>query len=298
MPFMAKSAGETVSILLIILAIDAFRTLFESAYFGLYFNSMFGILPKNIYNTLSQPALLIIPKVINVFAGLLVLFLLIRHWMPKEMAERQRVESALRESEEQHRSILYTAMDGFWRVDMQGRLLEVNTSYCRMSGYSEGELLSMSIPDLEDIETLADTAARIKKIAESGEARFESRHRRKDGSSFAVQVNVQYKPENGGNMVVFIADITESKKYQEKLDHMAHFDMLTGLPNRALFIDRFQQAMAQSKRTGSQLAICFLDLDNFKPINDGHGHNVGDQILIEGRVGKRNHPSSLSQNRT
>ena len=201
--------------------------------------------------------------------------------LEQELAERHRIESALRESEEQHRSILHTAMDGFWRVDMQGRLLEVNMSYCRMSGYREGELLSMSIPDLEAVETSADTAARIQKIAESGEARFESRHRRKDGSSFAVQVNVQYKPENGGNMVVFIADITESKKYQEKLDHMAHFDMLTGLPNRALFIDRFQQAMAQSKRAGNQLAICFLDLDDFKPINDGHGHSVGDQLLIE-----------------
>ena len=199
----------------------------------------------------------------------------------QDITDRKRTESALRESEEQHRSILYTAMDGFWRVDMQGQLLEVNMSYCRMSGYSEEELLSMSIPDLEEIETSADTAARIQKIAESGEARFESRHRRKDGSSFAVQVNVQYKPENGGNMVVFIADITQSKKYQEKLDHMAHFDMLTGLPNRALFIDRFQQTMAQSKRAGNQLAICFLDLDNFKPINDGHGHNAGDQILIE-----------------
>lgn len=68
---------------------------------------------------------------------------------------------------------------------------------------------------------------------------------------------------------------------EDKLSKMAHFDTLTGLPNRVLFIDRFRRAMASTKRTGSQLAICFLDLDYFKPINDGFGHDIGDQILIQ-----------------
>jgi len=80
-------------------------------------------------------------------------------------------------------------------------------------------------------------------------------------------------------------DITESKQQQKKLELMAHYDTLTQLPNRSLFADRFAQAVAHSKRSESMLAICFLDLDDFKPVNDNYGHDVGDILLIE--VAKR-----------
>ena len=100
-------------------------------------------------------------------------------------------------------------MDGIWRVDMQGRLLDVNEAYCRLSGYSEAELLSMRVDDLVPTETPASIAAYMKKVAASGQDRFESLHRRKDGSSFPVQVSVQFKAEDGGSFVVFIADLTE-----------------------------------------------------------------------------------------
>ena len=98
---------------------------------------------------------------------------------PDEAVElRKRTEEALRESEERHRSILQTAMDGFWLIDSQGRLLEVKEAYCRMSGYSEPELLGMRISDLEADETVDGTAAHIQKIIAQGEERFEARHRR------------------------------------------------------------------------------------------------------------------------
>ena len=126
-----------------------------------------------------------------------------------ELARRVQTQAVLQASEERHRAILQTAMDGIWRVDMLGRLLDVNDAYCTMSGYSAQELLSMTISDLEFIETQADTAARIKKIASVGQDRFESRHRRKDGSSFPVQISVQFKAEGGGSLVVFVADLTE-----------------------------------------------------------------------------------------
>ena len=117
-------------------------------------------------------------------------------------AERQRSEAALRESEERHRTILQTAMDGFWRVDLQGRLLEVNETYCRMSGYSEQELLAMSIPDLEVTETADDIAAHMQKVMAQGEERFETRHRRKDGSIFDGRgqrpIQVHGRREAGG----------------------------------------------------------------------------------------------------
>jgi PAS domain S-box-containing protein len=129
--------------------------------------------------------------------------------------ERKRAEAALQESAERHRAIVRTAMDGFWLADTQGSLLEVNEAYCRMSGYSEQELLSLHIFDLEAAETSDDTAARIQKIMAHGEDRFESRQRRKDGTVFDVEVSVQYRPSEGGLFVVFLQDITERKQAAE-----------------------------------------------------------------------------------
>jgi len=83
------------------------------------------------------------------------------------------------------------------------------------------------------------------------------------------------------NYVGLFSDITLAKKQQQTLEHMAHYDVLTGLPNRTLFADRFAQAIARSKREDTMLAVCFIDLDEFKPVNDTYGHDIGDQVLIE-----------------
>ncbi len=129
---------------------------------------------------------------------------------------RQHAEE-LRLSEEQHRSILQTAMDGFWLVDMRGNLLKVNESYCHMSGYSEQELLTMTVPDLEAVESEADTAEHIKKVIAQGSDRFESRHLRKDGSIFDVEISVQLQRLEEVRMVVFLRDITERKHVEKEL---------------------------------------------------------------------------------
>jgi two-component system cell cycle sensor histidine kinase/response regulator CckA len=133
----------------------------------------------------------------------------------QDITERKRNEEVLRESEERHRTILQTAMDGFWMVDSQGRLLDVNETYCRMSGYSEPELLAMSIPNLEARETADDTTAHIQKIKAQGQDRFESQHRRKDGSIFDVEVSVQDRSNEDGRVVAFLRDITERKRAEE-----------------------------------------------------------------------------------
>ena len=104
----------------------------------------------------------------------------------KETEARKRIE----ESEQRNRIILQTAMDGFWLTDTRGRLLAVNKTYCRMSGYSEPELLAMGVADLEAAEKAADTATHLRKVMRRGEDRFESRHRRKDGSIFNVEIRV------------------------------------------------------------------------------------------------------------
>ncbi len=140
-----------------------------------------------------------------------------RFVMIQDATERKRAEGMLRASEERHRLILGTAMDGFWLVDTQGHLLEVNEAYCRMSGYSEQELLTMSISDLEAVELSAETAAHIQKVVAEGEGRFESVHRRKDGSTYNVEISAQFKPIEGGRIVGFIRDITARRKAEESL---------------------------------------------------------------------------------
>jgi PAS domain S-box-containing protein len=135
----------------------------------------------------------------------------------RDITERKRTEEALKESEARHRTILQTAMDGFWLADTQGRLLDVNETYCRMSGYSAQELLAMRISDLEASETADDTAAHMQEIMARGEDRFESWHRRKDGSIFAVEVSVQCRTTESGGVVAFLRDITERKRAEEAL---------------------------------------------------------------------------------
>ncbi len=132
--------------------------------------------------------------------------------MTQDITDIKQAEEALRASENRHAAILKTSMDGFMLLDTRGRLLQVNDTYCRMSGYSEPELLSMGISDLDAAESPDETRARIRKIMEHGEDRFESRHRRKDGTVFHVEVSVQYKPDKGGYQVVFVRDITERKQ--------------------------------------------------------------------------------------
>jgi PAS domain S-box-containing protein len=129
-----------------------------------------------------------------------------------EITKRKQADEALRQSEERHRTILQTAMDGIWLMDTQGQILEVNETFSRLSGYSSQELLAMRIHALEAAETDEDIDAHIQKIITQGEDRFESRHRRKDGSIFDVEVSAQYQPIEGGRVVAFIRDITERKK--------------------------------------------------------------------------------------
>ncbi len=123
----------------------------------------------------------------------------------------------LHESEKHHRVTLQTAMDGFLRADTQGRILEVNETYCWMSGYSEQELLTMNIEDIEAVHSAEMIAANIRRFAELGPSRFESVHRRKDGSLFDVEISAQHQPIAGGQTVVFVRDITERKRAEEAL---------------------------------------------------------------------------------
>ena len=129
----------------------------------------------------------------------------------RDITVRRQADKVLRESEEKHRTILHTAMDGYWMADIHGNILEVNETYCLMSGYSAQELLTMKISNLNPKESPSEISARISKIVELGEYRFETVHQRKNGSIYDVEVNVKYHHVDGGRLVTFLHDITERK---------------------------------------------------------------------------------------
>jgi PAS domain S-box-containing protein len=133
------------------------------------------------------------------------------------ITERRNAEKALLEREERYRNILKTMMDGFWLVDTTGRILEVNDSYCNIVGYSHEELLGMNIADLEVVETQEQTAEHFQKIIAEGMDRFETMHRRKDGSTVHMEVSAHLLPSNGGRLFTFLRDITDIKKGEDQL---------------------------------------------------------------------------------
>ena len=208
-----------------------------------------------------------------VIVGLLVLLylalLLIMRYgqriIDKQDLERKRVQEALQASEERHRTILQTAMDGFWLVNGQGRLLEVNETYCRMSGYSKQELLTMHITGLETKEAADETAVHMKEIVAKGEDRFESRHHRKDGSIFDVEVCVQYSLVDGGRFVVFIQDITERKRAeQELIRSQQELRRLSKAANEALEAERRRTAREMHDELGQSLTALKMDLESLR----------------------------------
>ena len=134
----------------------------------------------------------------------------------RDISERKRMENELAAKESRYRGIIETSPEGFWVVDMQGRLLEVNDAYVALSGYSREELLAMSIPDLEAKEDPEETAAHIENVMKNGYDRFESLHKTREGKIWPVEVAVSFWPMEGGRFFVFCRDITERRHREEE----------------------------------------------------------------------------------
>jgi len=133
-------------------------------------------------------------------------------------------QEARQRAEEKLQTILKTALDGFWLTNLEGKILEVNDSYCKMVGYTREELLKMSISDLEAIESPEEVAQHVKRIIEQGYGSFESRHKRKDGKIISVEISVNYLDVGEGQLFVFARDITE-RKQAENILRMSERDL-------------------------------------------------------------------------
>ncbi len=185
------------------------------------------------------------------------------------------------EAEKRCQTIIATAKDGFFFSDIEGRIVDVNQSYCDMTGYRRDELLAMRVADVEANENPEEVQAHIRHIIEAGSDRFESWNRCKDGRLLQIEASVNFMPFGDGKFAVFIHDITKRKQAEEVIKQLAFYDLLTQLPNRRLLLDRLQQALVTSVRSKQYGALLFIDLDNFKTVNDTLGHDKGDLLLQE-----------------
>ena len=170
--------------------------------------------------------------------------------------------------------------EGYWDVTSDGRIVDVNSGYCQMIGYSREQILAMRVSNFEANESAEVVKAHLERIIANGHDRFETRHRHRNGQLINIEVSVSFVTETR-HFICFLLDITERKKNEDIIHSLAYHDTLTQLPNRRMLKDRLGQAMAASKHSGQYGALMFLDLDNFKPLNDAHGHDVGDLLLIE-----------------
>ncbi|WP_375739671.1 EAL domain-containing protein [Pseudomonas boanensis] len=164
-------------------------------------------------------------------------------------------------------------------------IIYVNPAFERITGYSAGEALGRNCRFLQGTDHSQPGVAEIRKsLKHKREVHVVLRNFRKDGTPFWNDLYIAPVPDERGRITHFIGvqnDISEQKRVESELAYNASHDVLTGLPNRSLLEDRLRQGCQISQRYQRQLAVMFIDLDGFKPINDSMGHSIGDQILVE-----------------
>ena len=411
-----RKQNKTISLLVSILAIDAFRTLFESIYFGLYFSHTYEFITNS---AIYQPKYLIIPKLVNLTAAIVIVFLLIKHWIPKFLADDSNIKLDLLESEKRRKFALDAAGVGDWDMDLQtnvarrslihdqcfgyqegvqdwgydtflshvipddrakvddtykkamadgaiydvefrvcwpdntihwlwskgrfyndkqGRPIRVsgiqvditqrkheelalklnssaieasssgiiivnalqqdypieyvNQGYEKITGYSKNEVIGMNYSfmssSLRDEEKLSQIRAALE-IGESIE--IELPNQKKDGTPFWSHLKISPIKNDLGKVTHFVGiqtDISERKNAEaehialsEKINYLAYYDVLTGLPNKES-LNKYLEAFLNSSSTIKMChAIFLMDIDNFKNINDSFGHYLGDLFIKE-----------------
>jgi diguanylate cyclase (GGDEF)-like protein/PAS domain S-box-containing protein len=181
-------------------------------------------------------------------------------------------------------SVFSHAREGIMITDPQGVIIEVNDTFTQLTGHAHDDAIGQTPRLLQSGKQSADFYASMwAELTAIGHWTGEIWNRHQSGELFAVMQTISAVRDAQGvlqNYVSLFTDITPMKAHQQQLEYIAHYDLLTHLPNRVLLADRLQQAMVQSQRRHLSLAVAYLDLDGFKAVNDMHGHHVGDELLV------------------
>jgi len=197
-----------------------------------------------------------------------------------DITERKQSELALREA-----SVVFeSSHEGIMMVNPDGLITKVNPAFMRITGYSEAEVSGQSPRLLASGQHGEPFYQELWRALQQHDFwRGEICNRRKSGELYVAQETISVVRDPQGQVLHYIgvfADISQLKAHEAELDRVAHYDLLTGLPNRRLLSDRMSQSIRRSQRSGHPSAVCVLDLDGFKGINDRHGHSVGDLLLV------------------
>jgi diguanylate cyclase (GGDEF)-like protein/PAS domain S-box-containing protein len=199
----------------------------------------------------------------------------------RDISERKRQEAELRLSA----LILNASTASIVVTDADNCIVSVNPAFTHITGYTLAEAMGRN-PNLlsSGKQNRAFYQDMWQTLMETGHWEGEWWNRRKDGQEYAEQVNLNVLRNPDGSVYRFVkiaSDITDRKRLDDQVWWLANYDAVTSLPNRRLFLDRLEQEIRKSYRTGESLALFFVDLDRFKEVNDEYGHDVGDRLLVE-----------------
>jgi len=198
----------------------------------------------------------------------------------QDVGARKLTEERLRLTQE----VFLHSIEGIFVADSQGQFLEINPAFTRLTGYTPSDVRGKTPSILKSGRHSAAFYQEMwQTLLQTGHWEGELQNRRKDGSCYTQFARISSVRDRNGTISRFICMTTD--EMQSRMEYLAYFDQLTGLPNRARFIDYLQQALDKLPAEGESLAVCYLDLDGFKQINDEWGLRVGDGILQE--IGRR-----------
>lgn len=235
-----------------------------------------------------------IKTIVFYIIGITFILLSIIYWVYRlrsEINQRKIIEDKLKQSESLYRQLTEDVNDVIWKVNTNFIVTYISPADERFRGFNASEVIGKSIFELFTDESIILLNEKLKErfeLLQKGNKlpplKIELQHKCKNGTIIWGEILSKQEFDENGNIIGYhgiTREITERKKLQEKIEQLAYCDTLTKLPNRRSLEDKINFIMSKSERSQKYCALVFIDLDNFKPLNDTYGHNVGDILLIE-----------------